>query len=72
MNQLRKLLNVPNKIDDYTSVLQAISKIIGEKLSSSAVQSYLLEKQESNKSADQAVQLTLDEINLGFDTNGKD
>ncbi len=38
IERMQRLLNIPSKTDDYTSVFQAISKIISEKLNASVIQ----------------------------------
>jgi hypothetical protein len=35
---MQRLLNIPSKTDDYTSVLQAISKLISDKLNAVVIQ----------------------------------
>jgi hypothetical protein len=48
---MQRLLNIPSKTDDYTSVLQAISKIISEKLNASVIQE-AISKNSTAKSKD--------------------
>ena len=44
MEKVQRLLNVPSKLNDLTSVLQAIAKLISEKLNPTAVQACINEK----------------------------
>ena len=53
MIKLQRLLNVPSKLNDITSVLQAISKLISEKLNQNAIQTVL--SAEQKKTNDTAV-----------------
>lgn len=39
LNRIRTLLNIPTKPDDTTAVLQAVSKLICEKLNPNAIKS---------------------------------
>ena len=53
MIKLQRLLNVPSKLNDSTSILQAISKLISEKLNQNAIQNVL--SAEQKKTNDTAV-----------------
>ncbi len=44
MEKVQRLLNVPSKLNDATSILQALAKLISEKLNSNAVQTCLNEQ----------------------------
>lgn len=44
MEKVQRLLNVPSKLNDATSILQALAKLISEKLNPNAVQTCLNEQ----------------------------
>ncbi len=74
--QIQKLLNVPSKPDDTTSVLQAVSKLIADRLSVNAVKQEQAKADKGGaattpKKETNTVQLNIESVNLGFDTNGK-
>lgn len=66
LNKIRNLLNIPPKSDDTKSVLEAVSKLICEKLSSDAIKTASLQSKTTN---DQIAPLSLQTMSLGFDTN---
>ena len=51
---MQLLLNVPSKQNDNLSVLQAISKLISDKLNPSSVQNFL-EEQNRNKNVKEVI-----------------
>ncbi|RNA06337.1 hypothetical protein BpHYR1_023269 [Brachionus plicatilis] len=63
LNRMQRLLNVPTKSGDNLTVLQAISKLVSEKLNPKAVQASL----EEHKYLKEPTQLTLNSINGGID-----
>lgn len=69
---MQRLLNVPSKPNDVATVLQAISKLIVDKLNPITVQTALDEKNKVNNPKDpgSSVQLLMDSINTGLETNG--
>jgi len=66
--QILRVLNVPVKLDDNTSCLQAVAKLISEKFNQTAINTALSTKPAENLST---LQLELDNINLGFDSEDK-
>jgi hypothetical protein len=52
MEKVERLLNVPSKLNDTTSILQALAKLISEKLNPSAVQACLNEQKISKNSSE--------------------
>lgn len=46
---MQRLLNVPSKPDDNLTVLQAVSKLVSEKLNPKNVQSFLEQYQDSKE-----------------------
>lgn len=82
LNQMQRILNVPTKSDDNLTVLQAVSKLISEKLNPKIVQSFLEQHQSSKevtfyffllvliKECTKPIQLTLNSINGGIDCKG--
>lgn len=76
MYKLQRLLNIPSKENDSSTVLQAISKLIHDKLRPEVIQAAVTNNQANGSSSNQAnnssaVQISLDSVNLGFDTNGE-
>lgn len=66
---MQQVLSVCSKAADTTSVLQAVSELVESRLSAEAVQAsgrHTKHQKEVN-----AIQLVLDNIDLGFDTKGE-
>lgn len=63
-----RILNVPAKLDDNTSNLQAVSKLISEKLNPSTIAAL---QNSNNLDNPNKIQLQLETINLGFDSQDK-
>ena len=66
---MQQVLIVCSKAADTTSVLQAVSELVESRLSAEAVQAsgrLIKHQKEVN-----AIQLVLDDIDLGFDTKGE-
>lgn len=69
MKRLQQLLEIPNKPDDYECVFQAISKLIDQRLSQSAINTF--QTQPPKKPQEQIPQLNLDSMSVGFESSGK-
>lgn len=57
LHRLQRLLNVPSKDDDTTSVLQAISKLVSEKLSANAVKEFTAKQNSSTTSKNDVISI---------------
>ncbi|CAF0720329.1 unnamed protein product [Brachionus calyciflorus] len=67
LHRMQRLLNVPTRPNDNLTVLQAISKLIADKLNPSSVQMFL-DEQKQSKIEKESIQLTLDSISTGIDS----
>ena len=65
MEHVQRLLNVPSKLNDTTSILQALAKLISEKLNPSAVQACLNE-QKISKNSNEVIQFNLENVFTEF------
>ena len=71
MQKVQALLNVPSKTNDTTCILQALSKLISEKLNMTAVNANLSKSSNtSEKSQELQINVEMRTIDLGFDTKG--
>ncbi len=65
LSRVQVILQICSKASDSTSVLQAVADLIGTRLSASAIQASARVPETSN-----SIQLTLEDIDLGFKTKG--
>jgi hypothetical protein len=74
LHRMQRLLNIPTKENDNTAVLQAISKLIYDKLRPEIIQQQQLGNNNTNLNNEDnnknSVQISLGSVNLGFDTSG--
>jgi len=67
--RVQKILQICSKGSDTLSVLQAVADLVSSRLSTLAVQTNIKASELSSKQSN-PIQLTLDDIDLGFSTDG--